>query len=33
MLAAWESDYDRLQVESLSTAATLARVRVLRKEL
>ncbi|MFC8716188.1 Scr1 family TA system antitoxin-like transcriptional regulator [Kitasatospora sp. NPDC057198] len=32
-LAAWESDYDRLQVESLSTAATLARVRVLRKEL
>ncbi|MFE1319495.1 Scr1 family TA system antitoxin-like transcriptional regulator [Kitasatospora phosalacinea] len=32
-LAAWESDYDRLQVESMSTAATLARIRVLRKEL
>jgi hypothetical protein len=32
-VAAWERDYDRLQVESLSTVASLAMIRAARKEL
>ncbi|MGW4691730.1 helix-turn-helix domain-containing protein [Kitasatospora cineracea] len=32
-LAAWECDYDRLQVESLSTAASLTMIRTVRRDL
>lgn len=32
-IAAWERDYDQLQVESLSKAASLTRIRAVRKEL
>ncbi|MED7949770.1 DUF5753 domain-containing protein [Streptomyces sp. BE303] len=32
-IAAWEADYDQLQVESLSTAASLAMIRAVRKDL
>ncbi|MFF1902727.1 helix-turn-helix domain-containing protein [Kitasatospora sp. NPDC058218] len=32
-IAAWEEDYDQLQVESLSTAASLAMIRAVRKDL
>ncbi len=32
-VAAWERDYDQLQVESLSKVASLAMIRAVRKEL
>ncbi|MFJ1708591.1 helix-turn-helix domain-containing protein [Kitasatospora sp. NPDC088346] len=32
-VAAWEKDYDQLQVESLSTVASLAMIRAVRKDL
>ncbi|MEE1827653.1 DUF5753 domain-containing protein [Streptomyces sp. BE20] len=32
-IAAWEADYDQLQVELLSTAASLAMIRAVRKDL